>query len=126
MPLAHSYSQKFNTITVLVTGKCDFENIMKYHQFAFVEKNYPQDVNQIWHFLDCQLHLEVSEIHEIARLNQSIRELDGYPATALVTLDPKIKILLEEFLILAHEVPVERRIFENYNDALLWIISRVK
>ncbi len=125
MPITLEKINQLHTIHVLMTGDISAQE-MKTRFIEIYSGDLPADINAIWQCLDCDVEMDVMDVFELAKFTQSSREIEGYPATALVTNKAQMRLLCEEYITLVQEAPFEVELFDELDPAINWIKSRQK
>jgi hypothetical protein len=123
MTTQYYYDDKLHAVRVTLSGVVTKQVIQSAFDELYFGK-YPADVNAIWMCVNCHFEISVMEVFELARITQSKREFEGYPATAFVATSPAAWEICQEYKLLVSEAPYEVEVFDSLDAAETWLLER--
>ncbi|TQV73731.1 hypothetical protein FLL45_12740 [Aliikangiella marina] len=121
----YKFHRAQNFIDIKVSGPFSKREILELIEEIYASNDYTPEVNEIWDVSECKEALVFcNDLLEIAKREQSVRYVERGVKSAHVVSDPCTRQSMRDYLLLAKEVGYESRIFDNYQEALAWIISK--
>ena len=88
------------------------------------QDNFNRQSHTLWDFRESLLDLSIQDLNEIALAVTSAGEQRSNKARSVfVVSDPSDKTILQTYITATAHYPVEFRIFDNYQNGLVWLLE---